>query len=55
MLVFLTVTLILLRCELAGQLVLLHLIGVIFVIINLVVDIIYAYLDPRIKYSKEEG
>ena len=31
------------------------LIGVIFVIINLVVDIIYAYLDPRIKYSKEEG
>lgn len=31
------------------------LIGVIFVVINLVVDIIYAYLDPRIKYSKEEG
>jgi peptide/nickel transport system permease protein len=31
------------------------LIGVIFVIINLVVDVIYAYLDPRIKYSKEEG
>ncbi|MCH3968668.1 MAG: ABC transporter permease [Atopobiaceae bacterium] len=31
------------------------LIGCIFVIINLVVDIIYAYLDPRIKYSKEEG
>ncbi len=31
------------------------LIGVIFVMINLIVDIIYAYLDPRIKYSKEEG
>jgi peptide/nickel transport system permease protein len=31
------------------------LIGVIFVVINLVVDIIYAYLDPRIKYSKEEA
>ena len=32
------------------------LIGVIFVIINLIVDIIYAYLDPRIKYSgQEEG
>lgn len=31
------------------------LIGCIFVIINLVVDIIYAYLDPRIKYTKEEG
>lgn len=31
------------------------LIGSIYVIINLIVDIIYAYLDPRIKYSKEEG
>lgn len=31
------------------------LIGCIFVVINLVVDIIYAYLDPRIKYSREEG
>lgn len=31
------------------------LIGVIFVICNLVVDIIYAFLDPRIKFSKEEG
>jgi len=31
------------------------LIGVIFVVINLVVDLIYAYLDPRISYVKEEG
>ncbi len=31
------------------------LIGVIFVVLNLIVDIIYAYLDPRIKYSMEEG
>ena len=31
------------------------LIGTIFIIINLVVDVIYAYLDPRISYSKEEG
>ena len=31
------------------------LIGVIFIIVNLVVDVIYAYLDPRIKYSQEEG
>jgi peptide/nickel transport system permease protein len=31
------------------------LIGVIFVVINLIVDLIYAYLDPRIKYSQEEG
>ena len=31
------------------------LIGVIFVVINLVVDIVYAFLDPRIKYTKEEG
>lgn len=30
------------------------LIGVIFVIINLVVDLVYAWLDPRIKYSQEE-
>ncbi|WP_239284635.1 ABC transporter permease [Collinsella sp. An2] len=30
------------------------LIGAIFVVINLIVDIIYAYLDPRISYSKEE-
>ncbi|MEG0775937.1 MAG: ABC transporter permease [Raoultibacter sp.] len=32
------------------------LIAVIFVIMNLLVDIVYAYLDPRIKYgTKEEG
>jgi peptide/nickel transport system permease protein len=32
------------------------LVAVIFVVINLVVDIIYAFLDPRIKYgSREEG
>lgn len=31
------------------------LIAVIFVFINLIVDIIYAFLDPRIKYTKEEG
>ncbi|MFR1637890.1 MAG: ABC transporter permease subunit [Eggerthellaceae bacterium] len=32
------------------------LVAVIFVIMNLVVDIVYAYLDPRIKYgAKEEG
>ena len=31
------------------------LIAVIFVVINLVVDVIYAYLDPRITYGKEEG
>lgn len=31
------------------------LIGVIFIVINLLVDIIYAYLDPRIKYAKEES
>jgi peptide/nickel transport system permease protein len=30
------------------------LIAIIFVLINLVVDIIYGYLDPRIKYSKKE-
>jgi peptide/nickel transport system permease protein len=32
------------------------LVAVIFVIVNLVADLIYAYLDPRIKYaSKREG
>ncbi len=31
------------------------LIGIIFVVINLVVDLIYARLDPRITYGKEEG
>ena len=31
------------------------LIAVIFVVINLVVDVIYAYLDPRITYGKVEG
>lgn len=32
------------------------LVAVIFVIMNLVVDIVYAYLDPRIKYgAKDEG
>ena len=32
------------------------LVAVIFVVMNLVVDIIYAWLDPRIKYgTKEEG
>ena len=32
------------------------LVAVIFVFMNLIVDIIYAYLDPRIKYgNKEEG
>jgi peptide/nickel transport system permease protein len=30
-------------------------IATIYVIINLIVDLIYAVLDPRIKYSKEEG
>lgn len=30
------------------------LIGVIFIVINLVVDVVYAYLDPRIKYAQEE-
>lgn len=30
------------------------LIAVIFVLMNLIVDIIYAFLDPRIKYSKKE-
>ena len=32
------------------------LVAVIFVFMNLIVDIIYAYLDPRIKFgAKEEG
>ncbi len=31
------------------------LIAVIFVLMNLIVDIIYAFLDPRIKFSKQEG
>ena len=31
------------------------LIGVIFIAINLIVDVVYAYLDPRITYAKEEG
>ena len=32
------------------------LVAVIFVFMNLLVDIIYAWLDPRIKYgAKEEG
>ncbi len=31
------------------------LIATIFVVINLIVDVIYAYLDPRITYGKEEG
>ena len=31
------------------------LIACIFVLVNLIVDVIYAFLDPRIKYSKSEG
>jgi len=31
------------------------LIACIFVLINLIVDVIYAFIDPRIKYSKKEG
>ncbi len=31
------------------------LIACIFVLINLVVDVIYAFIDPRIKFSKKEG
>lgn len=31
------------------------LIAIIYVFINLIVDVIYAFLDPRIKYTKEEG
>ncbi|WP_073080961.1 ABC transporter permease [Sporobacter termitidis] len=31
------------------------LVAVTFVIINLIVDIVYAFLDPRIKYNKKEA
>lgn len=31
------------------------LVAITFVIINLVVDVVYAFLDPRIKYSKREA
>lgn len=31
------------------------LIATIFVLMNLLVDVVYAFLDPRIKYSKKEG
>ncbi|MCR4434319.1 MAG: ABC transporter permease [Clostridiales bacterium] len=31
------------------------LVAITFVIINLIVDVIYAFLDPRIKYSKKEA
>lgn len=31
------------------------LVAFVFVVMNLIVDIIYAFLDPRIKYSKKEG
>lgn len=31
------------------------LVAIIFVVMNLIVDIIYAFLDPRIKYSAKEG
>ena len=31
------------------------LIAIIFVLMNLIVDIIYAFLDPRIKYGKKES
>lgn len=30
-------------------------IATIFVVMNLIVDLIYAFLDPRIKYGKKEG
>jgi peptide/nickel transport system permease protein len=30
------------------------LVAVIFVLMNLIVDVIYAFLDPRIKLSKKE-
>ena len=30
-------------------------IATVFVLMNLIVDIIYAFLDPRIKYGKKEG
>lgn len=31
------------------------LIAFVFVLVNLLVDVIYAFLDPRIKYAKKEG
>lgn len=31
------------------------LVATVFVLVNLLVDVIYAFLDPRIKYSKKEG
>lgn len=31
------------------------LIAVIFVLMNLIVDVVYAFLDPRIKYAKKEA
>lgn len=31
------------------------LVAFVYVIVNLIVDVIYAFLDPRIKYSKKEG
>lgn len=31
------------------------LIALVYVLVNLAVDIIYAFLDPRIKYAKKEG
>lgn len=31
------------------------LVAVVYVLVNLAVDIIYAFLDPRIKYAKREG
>lgn len=31
------------------------LIACVYVLMNLAVDIVYAFLDPRIKYSKKEG
>jgi peptide/nickel transport system permease protein len=30
------------------------LVAAIFVLVNLLVDVIYAFIDPRIKYSKKE-
>ena len=30
-------------------------IATIFVLMNLIVDVIYAFLDPRIKYGKKEA
>lgn len=31
------------------------LIATVFVLVNLLVDVVYVFLDPRIKYSKKEG